>query len=267
MEEQPAVMQPAPAADGVKPMSFSEKLVNIFAAPGELFENVRLTGKTPSNWIIPVAIMIVVAIAMQQLIMSNPSLLDQTKAMITKATNESFDKAVREGKMTPEQAEQQREQTANFTNPTSGFAIAMRIAGTVITLPLMLFLISLVYWLLGRTAMHASAPYMKVVEVAGLVLLITAVESIVTTVMAIGMDSLHAGPNFAVFVQNFDLTNKLHAALAKVNVFTIWSLIVTGIGLSKLFQRDLPKVLVLVFALWILWTAFSVFTGFLNFGA
>ena len=110
MEEQPAVMQPAPAADEVKPMSFSEKLVNIFAAPGELFENVRLTGKTPSNWIIPVAIMIVVAIAMQQLIMSNPSLLDQTKAMITKATNESFDKAVREGKMTPEQAERMAKQ-------------------------------------------------------------------------------------------------------------------------------------------------------------
>lgn len=266
MEEQHIVSQPAPATEEVKPMSFTEKIVNIFAAPGELFENVRLTGKTPSNWIIPVAIMIVVAIAMQQLIMSNPSLLDQTKAMITKATNESFDKAIREGKMTPEQAEQQREQAANFTNPTSGIAIAIRIAGTIITLPVMLFLISLVYWLLGKTAMHASAPYMKVVEVAGLTLLITAVESIVTTVMAIGMDSIHAAPNLALFVQNFDLTNKLHAALAKVNVFTIWSLVVASIGLSKLFQRDLPKVLVLVFALWVLWSVISVSTGFMSFG-
>src|SRR5512140_1295873 len=260
MEEQHTMPPPESSAE-VKPMSFTEKIVNIFAAPGELFEDVRLTGKTPSNWIIPVAIMIVVAIAMQQLIMSNPSLLDQTKAMITKATNESFDKAVREGKMTPEQAEQQREQTANFTNPTSGFAIAMRIAGTIITLPLMLFLISLVYWLLGKTAMRASAPYMTVVEVVGLVLLIAAVESIVTTVMAIGMDSIHAGPHLAVFVPNIDMTNKLHAALAKVNIFTIWSLVVTSIGLSKLFQRDLPKVLVLVFALWVLWTAITVSTG------
>ncbi len=123
----------------------------------------------------------------------------------------------------------------------------MRIGGTVITLPAMLFLMGLVYWLLGKTAMHASSPYMKVVEVVGLVLLITAVESIVTTVMAIGMDSIHAGPNLAAFVPNVDTTNKLHTALAKVNIFTIWSLIVTSIGLSKLFQRDLPKVLVLVF--------------------
>jgi hypothetical protein len=103
--------------------------------------------------------------------------------------------------------------------------------------------------------------------VVGLTFLIGAVESIVTTVMAIGLDSLHAGPNLAVFVQNFDIANKIHVALAKVNLFTIWSLIVTSIGLSKIFQRDLPKVLVLVFSLWILWTILTVSTGFLNFGA
>jgi hypothetical protein len=194
MEEQQTITHSEPAAD-VQPMSFTEKLVNLFASPGELFEHVRLTPKTPSNWVIPAAILIIVAIAMQQLIMSNPSLVDQTKAMITKATNESFDKAVREGKMTPEQAEQQREAAERFTDPTSVLAIAMRIGGTVVTIPAMLFLIGLVYWLLGKTAMHATAPYMKVIEVVGLVLLITAVESIVTTVMAIGMDSIHAGPN------------------------------------------------------------------------
>ncbi len=116
MEEQQTITHPEPAAD-VQPMSFTEKLVNVFASPGELFEHVRLTPKTPSNWIIPVAILIIVAIAMQQVIMSNPSLVDQTKAMITKATNESFDKAVQEGKMTPEQAEQQREAAEKLHQP------------------------------------------------------------------------------------------------------------------------------------------------------
>jgi hypothetical protein len=265
MEEQRTITETAPAPE-VKPMSFTEKLVNVFASPGELFENVRLTGKTASNWIIPVAIMIVVAIAMQQVIMSNPSLADQTKAMVEKATKEKLDKAVQEGKITPEQAEQQREQIENFSNPTSTLNIVMRIVGVALFMPIILFLISLIYWLLGKTAMRADAPYMKVVEVVGLTLLIGAVESIVTTVMAIGLDSLHAGPNLAVFVQNFDFTNKLHVGLAKINIFTIWSLVVTSIGLSKLFQRDLPKVLVLVFALWILWTAVTVSTGFMNFG-
>jgi hypothetical protein len=265
MEEQQATTQPAPAAE-VQPMSFTEKLVNIFASPGDLFENVRLTPKTPSNWIIPVAIMIVIAIAMQQIIMSNPSLADQTKAMVEKATKESLDKAVQSGKITPEQAEQQREQIERFSDPSSPLRIVISGVSIAVFMPAILFLLSLVYWLLGKTAMHATAPYMKVVEVVGLTFLIAAVESIVTTVMVVGFDSLHAAPSLAVFVQNYEAGNKLHAALAKVNIFSIWSLVVASIGLSKIFQRDLPKVLVLIFALWILWSAFTVFTGFMSFG-
>ena len=32
-------------------------------------------------------------------------------------------------------------------------------------------------------------------------------------------------------------------------------------GLSRLFQRDLPKVLVIVFALWIVWSAATILVG------
>jgi len=149
MEEQQTVTHTEPAAE-VKPMSFAEKLVNIFASPGELFENVRLTGKTPSNWVIPVAIMIVVALVMQQLIMSNPSLADQQKALVAKATEERLQKAVESGSMTPEQAEQQREQIENFSDPSSTLNIVVRVVSVIVFIPVMLFLIGLVYWLLEK---------------------------------------------------------------------------------------------------------------------
>ena len=265
MDDQQLTTETTQAAP-VKPMTFTEKLANIFAAPGELFENVRLTGKTTSNWLLPMFIMILVAVIMQQIVISNPSLADQTREMISKTTETRLQKAVQEGKMTPEQAQQAREQTEAFAQPGSTISTVIRIVGILVVMPIVLFLISLVYWLVGKTAMSASAPYMKVVEVVGLTFLIGAVESIVTTVMMIGFDSLHATPSLALFVQNFSIENKLDLALAKVNVFTIWSLIVTSIGLSKLFQRDLPKVLVLVFALWVLWSVVTILTG-LNFGA
>ena len=76
------------------------------------------------------------------------------------------------------------------------------------------------------------------------------------------MDSITATPSLGAFVSDFDHSNKLHSALAKMNIFTFWDLSVVSIGLSRLFQRDLPKVLVIVFALWIVWTVFSVLTGF-----
>lgn len=237
----------------VKPFSFTEKLAGIFAAPGDLFENVRQTGKTPGNWVVPSIIFIIVAVLMSQLMLTNASLVDQLGTIMRKG----IDEAVAKGSMTAEQAEQ----AAAFMKPDSMIFRIQQVAGIVIITPIALFLLSLVYWLLGKWGMSATAPYMKVVEIAGLTMFITCLESIVTTLLMFAMDSIFATPSLGLFVTDFDIQNKLHAALAKVNIFTIWDLAVVSIGLSKLFQRDLPKVLVLVFALWVVWSVFTVLMG------
>ena len=243
------------APEQIKPMPFFEKVANIFAAPGELFENVRLTGPTASNWIIPLILMIIVAVAMSQLVISNPSLRDQMGALIKKSMEES----VQSGRMTQEQADQAYEQ---FASPSSTMAMIFRLIAIVAGIPIVLFVVALAYWLLGKWGMKATAPYMKVVELVGLTFFIGALESVVSTIMMFLMDSLYASPSLALAVfKDFDIQNKLHLALAKVNVFTIWSLAVTSVGLSKLFQRDFAKVAVLVFALWIVWCVFSILTG------
>jgi hypothetical protein len=102
-----------------------------------------------------------------------------------------------------------------------------------------LFLISLIYWLLGKWGMKGKAPFMKVVEVIGLTFFISIAESIVTTILMYVMDSITATPSLGAFVSNFDFTDKLHMALAKVNIFTFWDLSIVSIGLP-LFQ-DLSK--------------------------
>lgn len=246
--------QPAPS-EQAKPMPLFEKVTNIFASPGELFENVRLTGPTASNWLLPLILLIIVALAMSQLVLSNPSLRDQMGSIIKKSMEES----VQSGRMTQEQADQAYEQ---FASPTSTMAMIIRFVATILGIPIVLFVVALAYWLLGKWGMRATAPYMKVVEVVGLTFFIGILESIVNTIMIFLMDSIFASPSLALIVlQNFDIQNKLHMALGKVNIFTIWSLAVTSIGLSKLFQRDFPKVAVLVFALWIVWCVFSILTG------
>ena len=248
MDEQPTSAEP------VRSMSFSEKLTNIFASPGELFENVRMTDKATSNWLVPWLVFVVVAIVMGQLIVHNASLADQLGATIKKG----FDKQVQEGKMPAERADQIYEQ---YAKPGSTMFTISQVGGTVIVSLAALFALALLYWLIGKTAMKATSSYMKVVEVIGLVFFIAALEQIVTTLMMIAMDSIHATPSLGIFVSNFDMENKAHLALAKINVFTFWNLSVVGVGLSKLFQRDFPKVLVLVFAVWILWSLITIFSG------
>lgn len=244
--------------EAVKPMSFTDRLINIYAAPGELFDNVRLTGKTPSNWAIPLILFILIAIGLSQLVLNNPSLNDQLSTMISKR----FEESIAKQNMTPEQVEQARKAYDSFARPGSMWFTVSQIGGIAIMTPIALFAISLIYWLIGKTAMSAQAPYGKVVEVIGLTFFIGIAEQVVTTLLMVVLDNIHATPGAALAVlAQFNPEDKLHLALAKLNVFTFWDLSVVSIGLSRLFQRDLPKVLVLVFALWILWSVATVLAG------
>jgi hypothetical protein len=245
-----------PPAEEVKPMSLSDKLVGVFASPSELYENVRQTPPTSGNWVIPTLILVVVGVIMAYLITSNPTLSDQMKRMASEQMEKGLAKRLAEGKITQEQANQARDQRSGMgATGTLIFTYVTAVLGPFFAL----FLGGLVFWLLGKGVMKATAPYMKVVEVVGLTFFIATVESVVTTMLAIGMNSMFASPSLALLISDFSIENKMHLLAASINVFTFWTLTVTSIGLSRLFQKDLPKVLVLVFALWVLWTLFKVF--------
>jgi hypothetical protein len=246
----------APPAEEVKPMSLSDKFVGVFASPSEVYDKVRQTPPTSSNWLIPTLVLVVVGVIMAYLVVSNPTLSDQMKRMASEQMEKGLAKQLAAGKITQEQANQARDQMSGMGETgTLIFKYVAAVAGPFFSL----FLASLVYWLLGKGVMKATAPYMKVVEVVGLTFFIVAIESVVTTILSIGMNSIFASPSLALLISDFSIENKMHLLAASMNVFTFWTLTVTSIGLARLFQKDLPKVLVLVFALWIVWVLFSVF--------
>jgi hypothetical protein len=235
-------------------MSFVDKVVNIFASPGELYENVRLTPKTITNWLVPWLIFTVIAVALTQLVMSDPAIVDQMRSMM----RQRIAQAVAEGKITQEMADQQIE----AFGPGSTLFTITTIGGTVLWTFAAMFVLGLVYWVIGKSVMKAPAPYGKVVEVVGLTYFISTLDQIVTTIIIFVRGSLFSSLSLGHFVSEFDINNKMHILLSKLNVFSIWIVIVTAIGLAKLFQRDFPKVLVIVLVLWVFWVAFSVLTGF-----
>ncbi|HUI64653.1 MAG TPA: YIP1 family protein [Bacteroidota bacterium] len=246
----------APPTDAVKPMSLTDKIVGVLASPGELFDNVRLTPKTTSNWLVPTLILVLVGVLMSTLVLTNASLYDQYKHMADQQVEKSLQKQIAEGKITQQQADQAHEQMAAYGS--IGIYI-QRYGGAILGPFIALFLVSLLYWLLGKGVMKATAPYMKVAEVVGLTFFIGVIESIVTTMLSIGLNNAFASPSLALTISDFSIDNKMHLLAASMNVFTFWSLAVISIGLSRLFQKDFPKVAVLVFALWLLWTLFAVF--------
>ena len=247
---------PASPTEAVKPLSFTDKLVGVFSSPGELYENVRQTPPTNSNWVIPTLILVVVGLAMAYVLTTNPTLSDQMSRIASEQMEKGLQKQIAAGKLTQEQANQARDNMQSFgTKGPIIFSYVSAVLGPFF----LVFLPGLIYWLLGKWVMKVSVPFMKVAEVVGLTLLIVSMETIVTLILQIGMNSVFASPSLAIFISNFSVDNTMHSLAAKINIFTIWTLLVTSIGLARLFMKDMPKVLVLVFALWILWTVITVF--------
>jgi len=281
-------MESQEPAESVKPMPFIDKLTNIFASPGELFENVRETGPTNSNWLVPWMIYVAISIATGQFVLSNASLSSQLERTVRDQFEKSMEQGIREGSVTREQADQQFEQ---FAKPGSTWFTLLSTGGTLLGSLAFLFGDSLFFLLVSAvipsksptpilkdflfevsgntftiTATNllgklASASYMKVVEVIGLTFLIGSLERVVTTALMFATDSINTSTSLALLLSKVDLENKLHVAFSKLDVFTFWEIVVTSIGLSAIFQKDFPKVLVLVIALWILWTLLSILIG------
>jgi hypothetical protein len=248
----------------VQPMPLGEKLINVLAAPGEVYQNIHDTPKSTATWFVPLIIMIVVSLVMVQVVMHNATIVDQIKTMVQEGNEKRLQDQIQSGKIPPERVDQAREQMEAFSDPTSVMMTVIRTAGIILGLPLVLLVVSFIYWLLGKGIMRATAPFTKVMEVVGLALVIGALESIVTTIISIAMKNFHAGPNLALAVlSDFSTSNPLHLALAKINIFTFWNLGVVSVGLSRLFNRDFPKVAVLVFALWIFWTVLTIMASVL----
>jgi Yip1 domain len=240
-----------PLSEPEAEMSFSDKIVNVISAPGELFLYVAREGKKSANYSIPLLLSIVVSIIFMFVVFSQPAVKDQMAEQQDKVMQQQVEK----GKMTAEQYEKAKE----FT-PKPGSPIFL-IAGTVGVVFVMLILVfgsAFAYWLVGKYAFKTIVPYGKVAEVVGLSLYVMIIGSIVTMIIAVAMGSINAGPHLGLLVGSFDPTNRMHKLLASINIFTIWNLVVVAIGLSKIFSITEAKAYITVGVLWVLYIVATI---------
>ena len=111
--------------------------------------------------------------------------------------------------------------------------------------------------------MKMPTGYEKILELSGIATWIGVLGIFIQMLMMIGLDSIYAGPNAAIFFfQNFDITNSTHKALAMLNFFSIWQTIVMGIGLQKWSNKNIALPMIISFAVWLLITGSMHLLGF-----
>ena len=233
-------------------MSLGGRLFNVFATPGDVFQEVKSASDSTANWLVPALILIAVSWVAAWLIFSQ----DSIKHQLSDITDRAIQKQVEKSHMSEQQAEQARAMGEKWAGISSkiGAALVPVLAGFITP-----FFWGLILWLVGAKVFKGDFPYMKAVEVVGLANMISVLDVIVKTLLIVGLGNLYASPSLVLLVKDFDPQNPAHTLLGLVNVMTFWVLAVRGIGLARLSGVSVAKAVAWVFGVWAAYTGF--FTG------
>jgi hypothetical protein len=248
MEQEPAMTEPQPPPTPTG-MSLPARLLNVFAIPGDVFSEVKLSPPAPANWLVPAVLLILVSWLCSWIILSQDSIRYQVSEM----TEKSLQKQIEKMKMPADQADKMR------TYGAWGMKVSMMVAPVFIAFATPFFW-GMVFWLVGAKLMKGSFGFMKAVEVAGLANSIVILEAIVKTLLIVLSGNLFASPSLALLVKDFDPENTTHGFLAAVNVMTVWLLTVRVIGLARLTEVSFARAAGWVFGVWAAYT--SLFLGY-----
>ncbi len=246
--------QPPPILESQSPpskaTSVAARLLNVFAIPGEVFDEVKAGANSTANWLAPALMLILVSWVGGWLILSQPAIQQQ----MSELTDKAIQKQVEKGKLTKDQAELARK---------SGEISARvgAVAAPVVAAFATPFCWGLILWLVGTKVLPGNFPYIKAVEVAGLANTILVLEAVVRTLLVVGLGNPFASPSPVLLVREFDPQKTAHSLLALVNLMTFWLLAVRSVGLARLSGVPFPRAGAWVFGIWAGYMVFILMVG------
>jgi hypothetical protein len=235
--------------------SLAGRLLNVFAAPGDVFEEVRSSAPSTANWLVPLLLACLVGVGYAFAVFSQESILQSMR----EAQEKAMQQRVEAGKMTKAQADQALSVSEKFMGPTLMKVFGS--VGAVVANCVMLFLVAFILWLLGRWVLKDRFPYLKAMEVAGLAGTINILGGIVAMLLAVVMGNLAMTPGPVLLVPEFDPANKLHVFLSQLNVFMLWYLALLSLGLAKLSRVAFGKAAIWLFGIWAVLLAVMILPG------
>ena len=230
--------------------------MNVFAAPGEVFDHVKAAAPSTANWLTPALILIVVSWVAGWLILSQESIRHQLSEMTTQA----IEKQVEQGKL----SERQAEETRAMGEKWAGIGMKVTTAVQPVFVGFVgLFLWALLLWLVGVKVLKGDFPYMKAVEVVGLSNMVSVLEVIVKTLLILALGNVFAAPSLVLLIKEFDPQNTVHSLLTLANVMTFWLLGVRAVGLARLTGASFTKAALWVYGIWVAYNGFFIGLGLL----
>jgi hypothetical protein len=253
MPETPPALPPEPTVPPPAATSLLSRLMNVFAVPGEVFEEVKASAHSAGNWLAPALLGALVGVIAVFIALSQPAIEQQIREQQEQALEKQMDKLVKTGQITRQQADQQKAVAEKFMGPTF-----MKISGAVASVVwsfARVFLWALVLWLLGMWVLRVRFGYLKAAEIAGLAGMIGILGTLAKLLLQVNFSNMMSSPSLAMAVKEFDPKNPWHLVLAGLNVFDLWELVVLALGLARLAAVPFVRAALPVFGVWMLWSS------------
>jgi hypothetical protein len=222
--------------------SLAARLFNVFATPGDVFEEVAASAPCHANWLTPVFLVCLAGLVSVFVIFSQETIIQQLRAQQEQALEKKLQH------LPKEQREQAKATIEKFTSPAllKGFGAAGAVVGSFAWV----LATALFVWLAGRFVFKADFPFLKSIEVCGLASMIGLLGVIVGTLLIVGKGQMMASLSPALLISDFTPANPVHQSLAACNVITFWHIAVLAIGLAKLSRASVIKTLPCLFIPW-----------------
>jgi hypothetical protein len=250
MEQPPSLAEVQPATPRPPQMSVAGRMMNILAAPADVFDDIKNSPPATSNWLIPVVVLVLVGWLCSGIILSQEVFRNQVSQLVEKNIQAQIEKS--------HMPEQQADMARKIGEISWKVNVAVAPAILAFAIP---FLWGLFLWFVGRKVFKAHLPFMKAVEIAGLTSTIGILEAVTKTLLIFVTGNIMASTSLALFVKDFNPQNTTHGLLSVVNIFTIWVLVVRAIGFARITNVTTGKALAWVFGIWVSYTAFFLGIG------
>jgi hypothetical protein len=247
-----------PAIPGMRPapkMSVWARMLNMFATPGEVFEDVKVSRFSVWTCLAPTFLFAITAALLVFTMFSQPNIQQRIREQQDKAIEER----VKSGKMTQQQADQALAAMDKFMGPSMMklFGSVSAVAGAFVQWIAWAFLL----WLLAKLFLKSPVDFSKTMEVSALVLMVLVLGALVTLLLTASMGRMGATPSLALLVNDFEATNKTHLALGAINIFSFWEIALLALGLAKLTGASWAKAGLVVGGFWVVKQALFLAIG------
>ncbi|MBM3875983.1 MAG: YIP1 family protein [Verrucomicrobia bacterium] len=240
---------PQPPAPPPAPSSLAARLVNVYATPGDVFEEVARSPRDNGNWVLPLILTAIMSVVFCFVVFSQENVMRNFHQTQEQAIRDQ----VKAGKVPADKADDIVEAARKWMSPT--IMAAFGSVGSLIATVGGVFFVALILMLLGRYALNAEVEFMKMAEVSGLAAMIALVGTVAKMFVVMATGRMELGVSPAALVEDFDPGNHTHALLGILDLSMIWYVAVLSAGLARVCGKPWWRAAAWLYAIWLVFAA------------